>query len=103
MKGKLHPVRKKRAERRESEIQGTPSTRNVTGISASDKGDYYHLLSRSLRQSVAIAQIVDLNIFDVVSICDIDFGVQFRGALGGGRLGILCRVVGLSDNVRSWL
>lgn len=75
----------------------------MTGISASDKGDNYHLLSRSLRQGVAIAQIIDLNVLDVVTICDVDFSIQLRGTLGGGRLGILCRVVGLSDNVRSWV
>lgn len=67
------------------------------------RGDNYHLLSRSLRQGVAIAQIIDLNVLDVVSICDVDFGVQCRCALGGGRLGILCRVFGLSHNVRNWI
>lgn len=77
--------------------------RNMTGVSASDKGYNYHLLSRSLRQGVAIAQIIDLNVLNVVSICDVDFGVQSRCALGGGRLGILCRVVGLSHNVRNWV
>lgn len=75
----------------------------MTGISASDKGDNYHLLSRPLRQGVAIAQIIDLNVLDVVSICDVDFGVQSCCALGGGRLGILCRVVGLSHSIRNWV
>lgn len=56
----------------------------MTGISASDKGDNYHLLSRPLRQGVAIAQVIDLNVLDVVSICDIDFGIQLRCAFGGG-------------------
>lgn len=70
--------------------------RNMAGVSASDKGDIYHLLSRSLCQGVTIAQIIDLNVLNVVSIRDIDFGIQLRCTLGGGRLGILCRVVGLS-------
>lgn len=75
----------------------------MAGLSASDKGSNYHLLSRTLRQGIAIAQIIDLNVLDVVSIRDVDFGIQLRCALGGGRLGILCRVVGLFDNVRSWV
>jgi hypothetical protein len=74
----------------------------MAGISASDKGNNYHLLSRSLGQGVPIAQIVDLNVLDVVSICDVNFGIQLRCALGRWGLGILCRAVGLFDNVRRW-
>jgi hypothetical protein len=47
----------------------------MAGVSASDKGDIYHLLSRSLRQGVAIAQIIDLNVLNVVTIRNVDFGI----------------------------
>jgi ATP-dependent protease ClpP protease subunit len=50
----------------------------MVGVSAaSDNGIIYHLLGGSLCQGVAIAQIIDFNVFDVVTICDVDFSVQF--------------------------
>lgn len=75
--------------------------RNIAGVSASDNGNIYHLLSRSLREGVAIAQIIDLNILDVVPICNVDLGVEFGRALGGrGRLGFLCGIIALAKIVR---
>lgn len=45
----------------------------------------YHLLRRTLCQYVAIAQIVDLDVLDVVSICDVDTVHEAGGALASGR------------------
>lgn len=75
--------------------------RNIAGVSASDNGKIYHLLSRALREGVAIAQIIDLNILDVVSICNVDLGVQFGRTLGvRGRLGFLCGIIALTKIIR---
>lgn len=46
-----------------------------SGESANDNRSNYHFLCRALGQGISVAQIVDLNIFDVVSVRDIDFGV----------------------------
>ena len=43
----------------------------------------YHLLYRAFGQSVLIAQIVDLNVLDVVAIGNIDFPIHFARALPG--------------------
>jgi len=40
----------------------------------------YHLLSRTLGQGVAIAQVIDLNVFDVISICDVNCRIRLVGA-----------------------
>lgn len=34
-------------------------------------------MCRALRQGVSVTQIVDLNVFDVVSVRNVDFGVGF--------------------------
>ena len=47
-----------------------------------DSRVYYHLLCGSLGQSVTVTQIVDLDIFDIISIRDIDVLAR---ALGVGR------------------
>lgn len=44
-------------------------------ISGYDK-NIYHLLSRAFRQSVSIAEIVDLDIFDIVSIRNVHITVD---------------------------
>lgn len=44
-----------------------------TGESANDNRSNYQFLSRTFSQGVAIAQIVDLKIFDVVAIGNIRF------------------------------
>lgn len=54
-------------------------------------GENYHFLSRALGQSVPIAQIVDLNVFDVVSVGNIHFG------LGLAIFRLRSRAIGLED------
>lgn len=51
--------------------------RIMVGVSAaSDNGNIYHLLSRSLCEGVAIAQIIDFDVLDVITVRDVDFSVQ---------------------------
>jgi hypothetical protein len=52
--------------------------------------DIYHLLSRALGQSIPIAQIIDFDIFDVVTILLVDVGFELARALAGGRGGNFC-------------
>ena len=54
------------------------------GVS-SMRGNIYHLLSRAFCQGVAIAQIVDLDILDVVTIGNVDVAVESRRLFVGGR------------------
>ena len=49
----------------------------MPGISAGKARIIYHLLSWPLSQGVTVAQVVDLNVLDVVAICDIDLTVEF--------------------------
>lgn len=49
--------------------------------------DIYHLLGRTFGQGVAIPQVIDFNVFDVVTICDINLAVDFARALPRGRSG----------------
>lgn len=46
------------------------------GPSVITTGNNYHLLGRPLRQGVPVAQVVDLNVFDVITVRDINLGVQ---------------------------
>lgn len=45
----------------------------VAGSSKSENGEIYHLLSRSLSQGVAIAQIINFNILDVITVRNVNF------------------------------
>jgi hypothetical protein len=67
----------------------------MAGISASDNGCIYHLLSGSLGQGVTIPQIIDLDVLDVIAICDIDLSVQLGCALCIGRSRFISRAFGL--------
>ena len=52
----------------------------------------YHLLCRAFGQCVSVPEIVDFDVFDVITVCDIDLAVNIAGTLargGGGGLG--CR------------
>lgn len=47
----------------------------------------YHLLRAAFGQCVPIAQIVDLNVFDIVTILRVDLVVERAACVGlGGRL-----------------
>ena len=48
----------------------------------------YHLLSRALGQRVPIPEIVDFNIFDVVTILLVHVGFEFADALARGMRSI---------------
>lgn len=45
----------------------------------------YHLLSRAFGQCVAIAQIVDFNVFDVIAVIHVYVTIQLGRTLAGGR------------------
>lgn len=47
-------------------------------ISGHDK-NIYHLLCRAFGQCVPISQIIDLNVFDVVAICDVHIAIDITG------------------------
>jgi hypothetical protein len=50
--------------------------------------DIYHLLRRAFGQCIAIAQIVDFDVLDIVTIGDINFAIEVACALAcGGRGG----------------
>jgi hypothetical protein len=38
----------------------------------------YHLLRRSFGQCVAIAQVIDLNVLNIIPVGNVYFGVEFR-------------------------
>ena len=63
--------------------------RDLRIISQSYLGDNYHLLSRSFCQCVAIAQIVDLDVFDVVSIGNINLSTNIAVIVTCGGCGRL--------------
>ena len=50
-------------------------------------GGFYHLLCRPFGQRVSIAQVVNFNILDVVSIGDVDLAIKLARTLSrrGGR------------------
>lgn len=48
-------------------------------------GAIYHLLRSAFGQQIPVAQIVNLDILDVVSICDVDIVVEFVRGLATGR------------------
>ena len=52
--------------------------------------DIYRLLSRALGQCIPIPQIVDFDVFDVVTILLVDFGFELACALAGGRRSDFC-------------
>lgn len=45
----------------------------------------YHLLSRAFGQRVTVAQVINLNILDIVSISNVDLRVQLSRCVAGGR------------------
>jgi hypothetical protein len=53
------------------------SMREMAGKTSRCKGHNYHFLGRSLGQGVAIAQIIDFNVFNVITVRDVNLGVQF--------------------------
>lgn len=60
-------------------------------------GKNYHLLSGTLGQGVAVPQVIDLNVLDIVSIRDVYFRVRFPGAIQVRRgFGFQARACGLS-------
>ena len=57
----------------------------------------YHLLSRALCQRVTVAQVINLNVLDIVSIINVDFSVEasrriVRGWRCGFRYGASCLI-----------
>lgn len=61
----------------------------------------YHLLSRALGEGVTVAQVIDLDIFDVVSVGDVNFVIRLiRAVLVRGRVGCHARACGLQTKVR---
>lgn len=75
-----------------SKMRGCSASRlAVPGISADAKRNNYHLLGGTLGQCVAVAQVIDFNVFDVIAVSNIDFGIQLLSVRGGGRRsGIRC-------------
>lgn len=57
-----------------------------------DTRSIYHLLSRAFGQCITVAQVVDLNIPDIVAIRDIHLSIDCACAIAGarGRRGRLC-------------
>ena len=45
----------------------------------------YHLLSRAFSQRVTVAQVINLNILDIVSISNVDLCVQLSRCVAAGR------------------
>lgn len=45
----------------------------------------YHLLSGTFSQCVAIAQVVDFDVFDVVAVLLVNLGLELARALAGRR------------------
>lgn len=39
-------------------------------------GVSYHLLCRPLGDCIAIAQVIDFDIFDIITVCHIDIGIR---------------------------
>ena len=60
-------------------------TANMGGRRVSGREKIYHLLCGAFCQGVAIAQIIDLDVLDVVTVGDVDFAVKFGRLFGGGR------------------
>ena len=62
------------------------------GRSVERNKSIYHLLCRAFGQCVSVPEIVDFDVFDVITVCDIDLAINIAGTLargGGGGLG--CR------------
>lgn len=57
----------------------------------------YHLLSAAFGQGIAVAQVVDLDVFNVVTILLVDLNVE--GTTIGGSRGRLCRARGDTGRV----
>ena len=51
--------------------------------------DIYHFLCRSFGERVAVAQVVDFDVPDVVSVCDVNITVDIARALARGMCGRL--------------
>lgn len=69
----------------------------MSGKSVHNDRKNYHLLSGTPGQGVAVPQVIDLNVFDIVSIRDVYFRVRFAGAIQvRRRFGFHSRARGLS-------
>lgn len=53
----------------------------LESISGSYNKDIYHLLRRALGQCVTISQIIDFDIFNIITILTINFTIDVVGAL----------------------
>ena len=59
------------------------------GISVERNKSIYHLLSRAFCQCVSVAEIVDFDVFDVITICNVDLAIDVARALArGGRCSV---------------
>jgi hypothetical protein len=68
-------------QKRRSGLRGVVVLRG----SAVKRGDIYHLLSRAFGQGVSISEVVDFDIFDVVTVCNVYVAIDFADALAGRR------------------
>lgn len=64
-----------------------PPCAKCLGISADITGTIYHLLRRAFGQRIAVAQIVDLDILNIISVRNIDFIVELARTLTARRRG----------------
>lgn len=70
----------------------------MPGKSANDNRSNYRLLSPAIGQGVAVAQVIDLDVFDVVTLRNIDF--LGRALAVAGRCGSHSGALGLRLQVR---
>lgn len=60
----------------------------------------YHLLSRALCQDVAVPQIIDVNVLDVISVFDVNLGIEATRSIDrGGGCGLRCGTGSLHGSV----
>ena len=75
----------------QSRVQCLRRSANMTGVFI------YHSLRRALGQRITVAQIVDFNIFDVVSVCYVDTVLELASALGSRGRGFRGRTCSLDS------
>jgi hypothetical protein len=78
-----------------------PEKRARPGTISEHNQDIYHLLSRAFRQCVAIPQVIDFDIFDIVTILLVNLSIDLANALSRGRPVFCYRTFGLTDLVRT--
>lgn len=94
---KLHPA----TQVKDTGNQRKPGTdasksdfaRTMAIESANDNRSNYQLLSRALGQGVTVAQVVDFDVFDEVTVRDV--GLSGRAIAIAGRVGSHSRAIGL--------